>query len=84
LILALRGEIQALKLRLVSTTTVKVTDGETGAIVDGPKPIECRKYGLKNVLNGRAQLTMRECASNTRTWARFGLSALCVLSFDPQ
>jgi hypothetical protein len=25
-----------------------VTDGETGAIVDAPKPIECRKYGLKN------------------------------------
>jgi len=43
LILALRGEIQALKLRHVSTTTVKLTDGETGAIVDGPKPIECRK-----------------------------------------
>jgi hypothetical protein len=31
LILTLRGEIQALKLRHVSTTTVKVIDGETDA-----------------------------------------------------
>jgi hypothetical protein len=31
--------------------------------------------------NGRAQLAMRECASNTRAWERFGLSALRALSF---
>jgi hypothetical protein len=46
LILALRGEIQALKLRLVSTTTVKVTDGETGAIVILPKILFLTAAGI--------------------------------------
>src|SRR5215472_1845254 len=39
--------------------------------------------GLKNVLNGRVKLAMRACASNTQTWASFGLTALCVPSFGP-